>query len=60
MLQMKDGDMIKLKFSDGCYKPYEYEKWAQADKRLMTGYHPEIGVYWDRIAQASEDVHQHF
>ena len=26
----------------------------------MTRYHPEIGVYWDRVAKASEDVYQQY
>ena len=56
LLQIKETDMVKLKFTEGSYKPYEYEKWVQALKRLTNGYHPEIGVYWDRITKSSEDV----
>ena len=43
LLQMKHGEFTKLRFADGCYKPYEYEKWIHAITRVLTAMHPEHG-----------------
>ena len=44
MLQMKDSEVAKLRFSDTCYKPYEYEKWLCGVTRVMIAIHPEMGA----------------
>ena len=57
---MKDAEFVKLRFSDSCYKPYEYEKWIQGLTRTMTASHPELGMYWTRIVQSAESVYHKY
>ena len=43
LLQLKDNEVTKLSLTNGCYKPFEYEKWRMSMDRTMNGLHPEIG-----------------
>ena len=60
MLQMKDSEVSKLRFSDTCYKPYEYEKWLCGVTRVMIAIHPEMGAYWNRIVAAAEKTYHKY
>ena len=48
LLQMKETELVKLKFPDRSYRPYEYERWINAVTRTMTALHPEMGNYWKK------------
>ena len=54
LLQMKDTEFAKLKFVDGSYRPYEYERWIRAITMNMTALHPELGAYWLRVVASAE------
>ena len=54
LLQMKETEIMKLKFVDGSYRPYEYERWINAVTRTMTALHPEMGNYWKRVVRSAE------
>ena len=60
MLQMKDAEFVKLRFSDNSYRPYEYEKWIRGLTRAMTATHPELGAYWSRVVGAAEAVYHRY
>ena len=52
LMAMKETEFQKLKFADGCYKPYEYEKWIKAVTMTLTAVHPEMGGYWQRVVKS--------
>ena len=56
LLQLKETEFAKLRFSDSSYKPYEYEKWIRGFTRVMESTHPELGSYWTRVLTAAEKV----
>ena len=57
LLQMKDSEIAKLKFIDGSYKPFEYERWIMSVNRPMEGLHPEIGLYWEKVSKEAEETY---
>ena len=57
LLQMKDADVAKLKFTEGGYRPIEYEKWIMSVNLLMKGFHPEIGIYWNKALREAETTY---
>ena len=60
LLQMKDAEFMKLRFADGSYRPYEYERWIRAITRNMTASHPEMGAHWLRIVASAESVYNRY
>ena len=60
LLQMKDSEIAKLRFVDGSYKPFEYEKWIMSINRAMKGFRPKIGSYWERVRQHAEDTYLNY
>ena len=57
LLQMKDSEIAKLKFVEGSYKPFEYEKWIMSVNRFMKGLHPEIGHDWEKVSKEAEGTY---
>ena len=57
LMTLKETEFQKLKFPDGCYKPYEYEKWIKAVTMSLTAVHPELGGYWNRVVKSAEAVY---
>ena len=57
---MKDTEIAKLKFTPGCSKPLEYEKWVTLMGTTMNGHHPEIGSYWQRVVEAAEKAYSSY
>merc|ERR1711989_216315 len=57
---MKDTEIAKLKFTPGCSKPLEYEKWVTLMGTTMNGNHPEIGTYWQRVAASAEKAYSSY
>ena len=51
---IQDTEIEKLVFTESCFKPYEYERWISSVKTSMERFHPEIGVYWNRISRSAE------
>ena len=60
LLQMKDAEFVKLKFAEGSYRPYEYERWIRAMTMNMTALHPESGIYWPRVVASAESVYNRY
>ena len=60
LLQMKETEFLKLRFSEGGYKPYEYERWIRAVTRNLTALHPEMGQYWERVVSSAESVYNKY
>ena len=60
LLQMKETEFVKLRFVDGSYRPYEYERWINAVTRTMTALHPEMGHYWKRVVSSAETVYNQY
>ena len=58
--QMKDSEILKLRFPSNCNKPLEYEKWVMHLGTTMKGLHPEIGNYWDRAIASAEIAYQQY
>ena len=56
--QMKDSEVVKLKFPPNSSKPLEYEKWVTLVGTTMKGLHPEIGIYWERAVASAEKSYQ--
>ena len=57
---MKDTEIAKLKFTPGCSKPLEYEKWVTLMGTTMNGHHPEIGSYWHRVVESAEKAYSRY
>ena len=57
---MKDSEVSKLRFSDTCYKPYEYEKWLCGVTRVMIAIPPAMGAYWVRIVEVAEGTYHKY
>ena len=60
LLQLKESDIAKLRFSETCYKPYEYEKWIRSVTRSLISSHSELGKYWNRVVKSAETVYQKY
>ena len=60
LLQMKETEFLQLRFSEGGYKPYEYERWIRAITRNLTASHPEMGQYWERIVSSADSVYNKY
>ena len=60
LLQMKETEFVKLRFVEGSYRPYEYERWIRAITRTLTALHPEMGQYWRRVVSSAESVYNRY
>ena len=58
--QMRDREVVKLKFPPNSSKPLEYEKWVTLVGTTMKGLHPEIGIYWERAVASAEKSYQNY
>ena len=59
-MTMKEAEFSKLRFVEGSYRPFEYERWVKAITRTLTSMHPELGAYWQRILKSAEDVYHRY
>ena len=57
---MKDTEIAKLRFTTGCSKPLEYEKWVTLMGTTMNGHHTEIGLYWQRVVASAEKAYSSY
>ena len=60
LMAMKESEFTKLKFAEGSYRPFDYEKWVKTIAMSLTAVHPEIGAYWDRVQKSAEAVYNKY